>query len=106
MAEDLESSSEIRITDIDGAALVRITLPSGGRVARTVQRLLDDGLIDLATGIYSLEFVIDGQLVDEIYWMTPNQARSVLRRFEASEAVLALISNFLPASNDPVFVRA
>lgn len=82
MAEDLESSNEIRITDIDGAVLVRIPLPSGGRVARTVQRLLDDGLIDLATGIYSLEFVIDGQLVDEIFCsrIDPFPSANTMRR--------------------------
>lgn len=105
MVRDLESDNEIRVTDIDGVVLVRITMSSAGRVARTMQRLFDDGLINLVNGIYSLESVIDGQLVDEIYWMTPSQARAVLQRFGATETIQALISDHLQAANDSIFVR-
>lgn len=95
--------NEIRITDIDGRVLVWIALPFANKVTHSVQGLLDDGLIDPVAGIYSLEYTVDDELVDEIYWMTPDQARAVLQRFAAPAEILSLITDFLPAANDPLF---
>jgi len=48
----------------------------------------------VATGIYSLEIVQNGQLVDELYWMEPGQARAVLESFGADRSALTLIVAF------------
>lgn len=97
-----EPANELRITDIDGRPLVRIELPFAAMLNRRLNQLLAAGLLNAATGIYSLEIVEDGQLVDNLYWMEPAQARGVLKFFGADESYMAMISNHLPAANDPV----
>lgn len=96
-----EVANEFRITDIDGAVLVRIELPFAAVLSRWLDRLLADGLLNTAARIYSLEIVKDGQLVDELYWMDARQAKGVLEAFGADSAALAMIVNSLPAANDP-----
>jgi len=98
-----EPANEFRITDIDGVVLARIELPLAAVLSRRLDQLLAAGLLNAATGIYSLEIVKDGQLVDELYWMEPRQARAVLEAFGADRSALALIVDSVPAANDPCY---
>lgn len=98
-----ELANEFRITDIDGVVLARIELPFAAVLSRRLDQLLAAGLLNAATGIYSLEIVKDGQLVDELYWMEPRQARAVLEAFGADRSALALIVDSIPAANDPCY---
>lgn len=60
-----EPANEFRITDIDGVVLARIELPFAAVLSRRLDQLLAAGLLNAATGIYSLEIVQDSQLVSK-----------------------------------------
>jgi len=98
-----DPANEFRITDIDGRLMMRIELPFAAVLSRRLDQLLAAGLLNAATGIYSLEIVEDGQLVDNLYWMEPKQARAVLEAFGADDSALALIVDSIPAANDSCY---